>query len=311
MKVINFTDRYLWVFNLILLALLGWAAARVTSTGVRVGYAQMPKIMDLKIPQVDAGLRGAYYPESIEKIEGRNLLRAKVREEEASTSEKGEPEKLTVQPLNVKLEGIITGPKYALATFNDNVKNKKLILKVGESIQPGAVIVSIKPRLVKVKREDGTIEEYSLEYFETNAEPKKVIPPPVQPASPDGQGEAPPPVDYTKIVKKISETEYLIDKAGFNSALQNMSQLLTEAKMVPNYGPDRKTDGFRVVRVKPQSIFFELGLRNRDVIESINGVPLDDPNKGFEFFLSLKDQSKFTIDLNRNTQKITYSYEVK
>ena len=90
-----------------------------------------------------------------------------------------------------------------------------------------------------------------------------------------------------------------------------MNELITQARLVPNFGPDRKVDGFRIFRVRPGSLFQNLGLKNGDVIHRVNGVELDDAQKGFEFFQTLSDQSNFTIDLKRGNDRKTFKYDVK
>ena len=117
--------------------------------------------------------------------------------------------------------------------------------------------------------------------------------------------------DYGKGVKKISETEYEIEREGFQAALENMNELITQMLLRPNFTPDRQVDGFRVYRLRPRSLFIKLGLRNGDILQRVNGVELDDASKGMELLQTLKDLSSFTIDLKRGTKKMTYNYEVK
>jgi general secretion pathway protein C len=86
---------------------------------------------------------------------------------------------------------------------------------------------------------------------------------------------------------------------------------MTQARMVPNFTPDRQVDGFRIFQIRPGSIFQKLGLRNGDVIQRVNGIKLDDPTKGLELFTALKNLSNFTIDLKRNNVNMTMTYTVK
>jgi general secretion pathway protein C len=65
--------------------------------------------------------------------------------------------------------------------------------------------------------------------------------------------------------------------------------------------------GYRVYPGRNRQQFAQLGLRPGDLILSINGTPLDDPNRGAEIFSTLGSSGRVTVNIERNgqTQELT------
>jgi general secretion pathway protein C len=106
-------------------------------------------------------------------------------------------------------------------------------------------------------------------------------------------------------VKQVSEGTYEIDQEMLDEALSDTNQLLTQARAIP------QEDGLRFFAIRPNSIFFKIGLRNGDVIHKINEVELDNIENALKLFEELRGQTHFSIDLTRRGQNLTYEYTVK
>ena len=293
-----YIERYIWVLNPLLLFLLGLTAAHVTSNAVRAHFARPAQVEAWKPPVMTDASQAELHFSSVDLIEKRNLLNAKIVEE----APKDESAEAAISPLDIVIKGIIIGPGWSFATIKDNKANKNKVLAIGDELEPGTRLVSMDATTVVFQRSNGAKEEFSLSFG-----------PKTQRKTPTGSASAAPPggPDYGKDIRAISETEYVIDRAGFQAALDNLNDLITQARLTPAMGPDRKMEGFRVFSVKQGSIFQKLGIRNGDVIQRVNGVVMDDAKKGFEMFQTLRDQSHFTIDLRRGADKKTYNYDVK
>lgn len=309
MKVASYIDKYIWVLNVILLVFLAWAAAKTTSTAVRAHHSQPDKVRAWIPPRPEETSGDEGFPTSVELIEERNIFNAKVEEE--SAGEKGEAQQTVRQgPLNLELLGVAIGPGWAFATINDKKTREKYVVSIGEEVEPEVRVASIEPDRVVFERADGALEEIFLVFSQKRTVTRSTQRPQQKrylDGFPTDEGGG----DYGKMVKAVSDTEYVIDREGFQAAMSNINEIVTQARMVPNFTPDRQVNGFRIFRVKPRSVFRELGLRNGDVIQEVNGIKLDDPTKGLELFQTLRDQSNFTINLKRGNQKMTFTYTVK
>ena len=113
---------------------------------------------------------------------------------------------------------------------------------------------------------------------------------------------------------RVSETYYRIEKDAITEALSNLNDIVTHARLVPNFVPAedgaRQINGFRIFRIKPGSVFEKLGLRNGDVIQKINGVDMDSIEKGFQLLQQLRYESQFEIQIKRGARELTLSYEI-
>ena len=92
--------------------------------------------------------------------------------------------------------------------------------------------------------------------------------------------------------------------------MENMNQLLTQARVVPVID-NGKTTGFRIFAITPSSLYEKIDSVNGDVIQKINGVEIDDPNKFFQTYQNLKDEKNVTVDIVRNGAKQSLNYEIR
>jgi general secretion pathway protein C len=103
---------------------------------------------------------------------------------------------------------------------------------------------------------------------------------------------------------------YVVDQRALNAALDNIGQAMTDARLLPSI-KDGKVEGFRASEVKPQGIFGTIGIRNGDVLLRMNDFPIDSPEKAIQSFASLKGQSKIKLDLVRDGQPTTFTYDIR
>lgn len=72
-----------------------------------------------------------------------------------------------------------------------------------------------------------------------------------------------------------------------------------------------KIKGFRLFQFEPDSIFAKMGMIDGDIVESINGVPLNDVARTIQFLNGLKDESAVEVNISRNGQPITLNLSVR
>jgi len=116
--------------------------------------------------------------------------------------------------------------------------------------------------------------------------------------------------DYRKGVKKVSEFEYNIDRQMLDEQLTDLTQLGMQARVIPNYRGG-KYEGFKLVGVKPGSLYRAIGIRSGDVIKSINGESINSPNKAMELFHQLKSSSEVQLDIERRRKTETFKYSIQ
>jgi general secretion pathway protein C len=85
---------------------------------------------------------------------------------------------------------------------------------------------------------------------------------------------------------------------------------MTNVRLIP-YFEGNKSAGYRVAAIRPGSAFEQLGFRGGDVIQQVNNVDLSTPDKMYTIFQNLKDEKKVTVNILRQGQKSSISYEIR
>ncbi|MBI1821538.1 MAG: hypothetical protein HY036_02270 [Nitrospirae bacterium] len=111
-------------------------------------------------------------------------------------------------------------------------------------------------------------------------------------------------------IRQMTPNRWVLDRQEVSHNLDNLNQLLTQARVIPNFS-DGKPDGFRVFAIVPDSFYEKIGLKNGDVLERVNGIEIKDPESFLKVFQHLKDENRITLDLVRNSQKETMGYEIR
>ncbi len=132
------------------------------------------------------------------------------------------------------------------------------------------------------------------------------------------QFQTPPPAATTKVslqpsntpgIDRVSDTEFNISRDILNKKLED-PMLLTEAHAVPQR-EDGELKGFKILTIKPGSVYESLGVQVGDVITGVNGEPMNSVAKAQELFVSLRTQDKIAITMNRNGQDVTQTYSIR
>lgn len=243
-------------------------------------------------------------------IEDRNLFNAHPTPEPAATptpapAAQATPEPAPARPLpplNLTLLGTVVvdgAPSFAVIQDGNEVK----VVREGREVAEGATLVKVLPDRIRVRR-GGAEEEILL--FQPTAEARADRS--RRPSSPSPPEPEPSAAGDT--VQKVAEDKWVIDARELEQAQENMSQLLTQIRVVPNF-TDGQPDGFKVFAIRPGSLFAKIGLQNGDVIKRINGIEIQGPEQAFEAYQRLKDETTIQLDLVRRNQNQTFTYEIR
>src|SRR5581483_4575435 len=90
--------------------------------------------------------------------------------------------------------------------------------------------------------------------------------PPAGEAARTASPAAPPSAAADDQVRKIGEDRYLVAQAEVEHSMDNLSDLFTQLRAVPNQ-ENGQTNGFKVFAIKRGSIFQKIGIENNDVVQ--------------------------------------------
>jgi general secretion pathway protein C len=192
-------------------------------------------------------------------------------------------------PLQLVGTMVLNNPSWSLALITGDSNSKSNSYMKNDIILSSAVIVRIVRNKVYL-RNNGR-----LEYIEVQGEEPAFV-------AEKGSGDV--------SIADSGEGKFTVNKRELNSAFQDLSKILTQARVVPHF-KDGKTVGFRIFAIQPNSIYQKLGLKNNDIIARVNGVLIDDPTKGLQLFNALKTESNIKLDIEREGAKQSFSYDIK
>jgi general secretion pathway protein C len=109
---------------------------------------------------------------------------------------------------------------------------------------------------------------------------------------------------------QVGAGSYVVDQRALHSALDNLEQTMTSARLLPNL-KEGKVEGFKVSEVRPAGLFGLMGVKNGDVLLKVNDFSIDSPEKAVQSFSSLKGLNRVRLDLLREGQPATFIYDIR
>ncbi len=212
-------------------------------------------------------------------INARNVFGAK--------ETKGEETKGTQPVTNLKLRLVGTNVSRGGSSFAiiENTANKEQdVFDLNGTVFEQAKLVEILPERVKLDR-GGNIEVLLLE------------------ESAD-QGGA------SGTTEDSGRTEFTVAEDELNNELANLPRLLSQARAVP-YFRNGKSVGMRLFAIRAQSLYEKLGMKNGDIVKSVNNNSLADPTQALKLFEQLKSERSISVKLEREGQDIDLNYTIR
>ena len=91
---------------------------------------------------------------------------------------------------------------------------------------------------------------------------------------------------------------------------QKVNEILTQIAISP-YMKDGQMEGLRLVRIPRDNIVYELGGRSGDILRRVNGHEINQIDQMYKLWENIKDDSYISVDLERNNQVFTYSFDIR
>lgn len=167
---------------------------------------------------------------------------------------------------------------------------------VGDELLGEATIYRIEQKRVLIRRNDGTIEFIDMESGATVSE------------APSGRSE---PEDEDSGVSKEGDNKFVVERSLVDQALSNPEALAKQVRVVPHKGADGEIDGYRLSGIRRGSIFEKLGIKNGDIVHSVNGKGLTSTSNALDAYNSLQNERSFSFEITRRSKRQSMEYEVR
>jgi len=182
-----------------------------------------------------------------------------------------------------------------------------------EEVEPGAFLSSIERDKAWLTRGG---EREMLELLPVGSKARASLPPPAAPArgappgAPQAAGTAPAQAVAEIRVERLADNRFSIDEAGVTALTSNINQYMTQVRLVPFF-EGNKSAGYRIAAIRPGTTFEQLGFQGGDVLQQVNGLDVSTPEKLYTIFQNLKDEKKVSVNILRQGQKNTLTYEIR
>jgi general secretion pathway protein C len=185
----------------------------------------------------------------------------------------------------------------AFAIIEDMGAHVQGLYHAGDQILPGVALVEVRWDRVVIDR-SGRRETLLLPAT-----------PPMM--SPTLTASTAAPSEERDGVRQVAQDSFQIDRKEVDHALNNLNELFTQARAVPYTSPEGEAQGFRLFSIKPQSLVDRIGLKNGDIVQRVNGIEISDPSTAFGLLQELQGHAQVRVDVMRNHQPVTLSYEIQ
>jgi len=281
--------RYQIIFNLFALAMIIFIGVDLFYMIIRAHLRQVDtkKVVMHRTPDFE---RDRSLPSSdYQVIADRSIFGSIEREaEEVKREETKEIEPL-LEPTSLKIAllGTVVGDQQSTrAVIRDKGKKREDLYREGDTVQ-GAVIKKILRGKV-ILRVGGKDEILTIEEGAASGSEK----------------------EYPKKKPIKKGTTITVSRSKMEKSLENIHELLSQARIRPHF-KDGRPEGLAINNIKAGSFFADLGLKNGDIVQGIDGRDIKSPDDVLEVYKRLRSGSEVELQIMRNGKERIINYKFR
>jgi len=197
-------------------------------------------------------------------------------------------EPLEPTSLRIALLGTAIGDKKnTYAIIEETGKRKQALYRVGDSVKGAIIKTILKGKVILRMMDKDEILTMKKGSF----------------SGPEEEHNTPEP-----IIDKGSHIA--VNYSELQDSLKDLNKLMSQARIFP-YFKDGEADGLIITRIKRNSFFSKLGLRNGDIVQGIDGKSINSPDDVLGLYGKLRAGSQISLQIRRNDSSKTINYKFK
>jgi general secretion pathway protein C len=102
-----------------------------------------------------------------------------------------------------------------------------------------------------------------------------------------------------------------IKRAYLNSYINNSDKIWKSISVKENKNSLNQIDGFKVTRIKKNSVFNSLGLKKGDIIKTVNNIKLKSYNDAFKIYKKINNIKDLNMKIIRDNENMELNYEIE
>ncbi|MGD9365403.1 MAG: type II secretion system protein GspC [Desulfobacteraceae bacterium] len=289
-------QRAITILNLALIALGAYFAAGLFYQIWGLQLKPSEPALIAKSPETTSHRRARKSYSAYRPILQRDLF--KTRKETASPIKKTDInlDEMSRTELKLKLWGTVSGDAEKSYAVIENTQNRQQNLyRVGDSIENATVKLILRSKVVLAV--NGRDEILAMEELKQSTGTSRIPRRSSQRISPRPGG--------------IRKQRVSLRRNMINEAMQDVSKLMTQIKITPHVGENGQQAGLAVSNIKPNSIFRRMGLRNGDVLKSVDGQNIQSVDDALRLYENLKSTDSVSVMIQRRGRDRTIEYRIR
>ena len=212
---------------------------------------------------------------------------------------------------NLRLVGSVMSPGYpewSFAAISGTSDGKTMLYREGSSVDNSRVL-AVRSSSVVMSGASGACQ---LLMFEEEETIPRIRPPPKKPATGAARGRNAGLSDQelNEGIEKITDTKFNIQRSLVDKALANQGSLMKTARVIP-HEEDGRVVGVKLYGIRRTSLLGRLGVRNGDMLRTINGFNMTSPDTALEAYSVLRSANKLTLAVKRQNKEMTIEYNIE
>ena len=199
-------------------------------------------------------------------------------------------------------------PEWSFAAIAGASDGKTMLYREGSSVDSSRVL-AVRASSVVMSGASGACQ---LLMFEEEEAIPRIRPPPKRPATGAVQGRNAGLSDQEldEGIEKISDTKFNIQRSLVDKALANQGSLMKTARVIP-HEEDGRVVGVKLYGIRRTSLLGRLGVRNGDMLRTINGFDMTSPDTALQAYSVLRTANKLTLAVKRQNNEMTIEYNIE
>lgn len=218
-------------------------------------------------------------------------------------------------PSKLRLVGSVVNtvaPEWSFAAITGTTDGKTMLYRQGGTVESSRIL-AVNPASVVMSGSSGTCQ---LVMFD---EEQQGAPRVAAPARPEPKRAASPTnarnaglsdEELDDGIEKLSDTRFNIQRSLVDKVLANQGSLMKTARVIPHEEGGRVV-GVRLYGIRRTSLLGRLGIRNGDMLRTINGFDMTSPDSALEAYTTLRSADKLTLAIKRQNNDMTIEYNIE
>ena len=234
------------------------------------------------------------FPSDYDVIGNRNLFSSKVPKKTSNDIDMEAEPTLSSLPLQLIGTVIFNDPSRSLAAIQDKGDSKMFPVRMGDEIEGKVQILRVEARKVIFIN----TQSRRKEFIEIPEDPAMKITKNVRSTKPAGN------------ITQVEENKFVVKRAELDAQMANFNTLITQARAVPEMVGGQMV-GFRLMQIQPGSFYSKIGLKEQDVINSVNGEKITDAAKALSVLQELKHMNSLDLGTTRDGKEVNLNYDIQ